>query len=322
MSMITDTILLYLPSKQKTTPSGWISFNAVCCGDNRQRGGLIINDGDAVSCHCFHCGFKASWQPGRQLSKNMKQFMRHLNIPDDVINKLSFEAIKLLNEYSSNTEAQLIPTFNVRALPLDAEPITNFINDIPAKLIPILNYIQTRGLYLEDYNFHWTPRTGFNNRLIIPFYYKNTIVGYTARAINEDKTRYLSEQQPGYVFNIDKQYDTRTFVIVCEGPFDAISIDGCALLGSEIKEQQNFLLQSIHKEIVLVPDKDKAGQKVVKQALDYGWSVSMPDFPDGIKDINDAVVKIGRLATLYLIVQAKQKNSLKIQLREKQWFKY
>lgn len=321
MSMIPDTLKLYLPAKQKLTPSGWISFNSVCCADNRQRGGFIVNDGDAISYHCFHCGFKASWQPGRQLSKNMKQFMRYLNIPDNVINKLSFEAIKLLNEYTTKNDIELIPIFNTRAMPLDAEPISNFINDIPDKLVPVLSYIHSRGLYLEDYNFFWTPRTGFNNRLIIPFYYKNNIVGYTARAVNADKTRYLSEQQPGYVFNLDKQFDDRKFIIICEGPLDAISIDGCALLGSEIKEQQNLLLQTVHKEIVLVPDKDKAGQKLINKAIEYGWSVSMPDFPDGVKDINDAVIKLGRLATLYLIVQAKQSNSLKIQLREKQWFK-
>ena len=58
-----------------------------------------------------------------------------------------------------------------------------------------------------------------------------------------------------------------------------------------------------------------------KQALEYGWSVSMPDYPDGVKDINDCVAKIGRLATMYLIVTAKLSNSLKIQLKEKQWFK-
>ena len=47
----------------------------------------------------------------------------------------------------------------------------------------------------------------------------------------------------------------------------------------------------------------------------------MPDYPDGVKDINDCVAKIGRLATMYLIVTAKLSNSLKIQLKEKQWFK-
>ena len=92
-------------------------------------------------------------------------------------------------------------------------------------------------------------------------------------------------------------------------------------MGSEVKDQQVWLLRQLHKDLVLVPDRDKAGQKLIKQALEQGWSVAMPDYPEGVKDINDCVIKIGRLATLWLIVQATQKNSLKIQLREKQWFK-
>jgi DNA primase len=147
-------------------------------------------------------------------------------------------------------------------------------------------------------------------------------VGYTARAINsEANPRYLSEQQPGYVFNLDNQQDDRSFVIVCEGPIDAISINGCALMGSEIKDSQNWLLKQLGKEIVLVPDRDHEGPKTVEQALELGWSVSMPDWPDGIKDVNDAVIKFGRLATLWLIVSAKESNSLKIQLKAKKWFR-
>ena len=49
MSLIADTLLTYLPGKRKHTPSGWIGFNAVCCDDKRQRGGFIVNGGDAVS---------------------------------------------------------------------------------------------------------------------------------------------------------------------------------------------------------------------------------------------------------------------------------
>lgn len=323
MSIIPDTLLLYLPSKKKLTPSGWYSFNAVCCHDTRNRGGYIVNEGDAVTYHCFHCGFKASWQPGRQLSKNMKQLMYYLNIPDNIINKLSFEAIKLLNEQSEHLKSNPIPSFNSRSLPLNAEPIINFIDDVPPSLMPIINYMHNRGLFLEDYNFHWTPTQGFNTKLIIPFYYQNKIVGYTAREVidTNSKYRYISEQQPGYVFNLDNQNDDRKFIIVCEGPIDAISIDGTAILGSDIKEQQNYLLKKFQKELILVPDKDSAGRKVIKQAIEYGWSVSMPDFPENVKDINDAITKLGRLATLYLIIQAKQSNPLKIHLREKQWFK-
>jgi DNA primase len=151
--------------------------------------------------------------------------------------------------------------------------------------------------------------------------YKSEIVGWTARAVNDAQPKYLSEQQPGYVFNLDNQLDDREFVIVCEGPFDALSIDACAILGAEIKDSQNWLLKQLGKELVLVPDKDHEGPKTVEQAIELGWSVSMPDWPEGVKDINDAVVKLGKLATLWLIVSAKESNALKIRLRSKTWFK-
>jgi len=320
MGLIADTLQTYLPSKRKHTPSGWISFNAPCCDDKRQRGGFIVNAGDAVSYHCFNCGFKCSWQPGRHISQKMNQFMRNLNIPDDIISQLRLEALRLDDNNIAEVRS-IIPKFDVRALPLDSEPIDILLNNPPEKLIPILEYMIDRKIYPEDYSFYWTPKVGFSNRLIIPFFYKNEIVGWTARAINDAKPKYLSEQQPGYVFNLDRQSDGRTFVIISEGPFDALSIDGCALLGAEIKDSQNWLLKQLNKELILVPDKDHEGPRTVEQAIEYGWSVSMPDWPDGIKDVNDAVMQIGKLATLWLIVTAKESNSLKIRLKAKSWFK-
>jgi Toprim-like len=319
MSLIADTLLTHLPGKRKTTPSGWISFNAPCCGDRRQRGGFIINSGAAVSYHCFNCGFKASWQPGRTLSQKMRKFMKLLNMNDDTINKLGLEALRL-NESAASEVRSIVPKFDERSLPEDAQPITSF-EKIPEKLVDVLEYIARRNLYLEDYNLYWTPKIGFSNRVIIPFYFHDEIVGYTARAISDVKPKYISEQQPGYVFNLDNQNNDRDFTIVCEGPFDAISIDACAILGAEIKDSQNWLLKQLGKEIVLVPDRDHEGPRTVEQALEYGWSVSMPDWPEGIKDVNDAVVKLGRLATLWLIVSAKESNALKIRLKAKTWFK-
>jgi len=318
MGLISDTLLAHLPAKRKHTPSGWISFNAPCCDDKRQRGGFIINGGDAVSYHCFNCGFKASWQPGRTISQKMSKFMRDLNMSDDIIGQLRLEALRLNN--NSTTEIKsIVPKFDVRALPLDSELITS-LDQIPDKLVPVLEYLAQRNLYLEDYPFYWTPKIGFSNRIIIPFLKDNIIVGYTARAIGDTKPKYISEQQPGYVFNLDRQTHNRNFVIVCEGPFDALSIDGCALLGAEIKDSQNWLLKQLGKEIVLVPDRDHEGPRTVEQALEFGWSVSMPDWPEGVKDVNDAVIKLGRLATLWLIASAKESNTLKIQLRAKKWF--
>ncbi len=330
MSLISDTILQYLPSKRKQTPSGWMSFNAPCCDDKRGRGGLILNAGDAVSYHCFNCQFKASWQPGRQISQKMNKLMRLLNVPDDVINQLRLEALRL-NESSDVQLRSIIPTFDVRALPMDAKSLEEWSTWIELQgwenadqsLIDVFCYLRNiRNLDPYSYPYYWTNKIGFKNRVIIPFYKDGEIVGWTARATNPDATpRYLSEQQPGYVFNLDRQTQDRQFVIVCEGPFDALSIDACALLGAEIKDSQNYLLKQLGREIILVPDRDHEGPKTIEQAIEFGWSVSMPDWPEGVKDVNDAVGKLGQLATLYLIRQAAESNSLKIQLRAKQWFK-
>jgi hypothetical protein len=329
MSLIADTLLNYLPGKRKHTPSGWIGFNAVCCDDKRQRGGFIVNGGDAVSYHCFNCGFKCSWQPGRHISQKMNKFMRDLNIPDDVIAQLRLEALRL--DTNNTTEVRsVIPKFDVRALPVDARSfeewrtflqLTGEDYKIPDALNKVVEYLVKRNIDVLSYPFYHTNKVGFNNRIIIPFLYKGEIVGWTARAINDAQPKYLSEQQPGYVFNLDNQQDEREFVIVSEGPFDALSIDGCALLGAEIKDSQNWLLKQLGKEIVLVPDRDEAGKATLEQALELGWSISMPDWPAGVKDINDAIGKLGKLATLWLIITAKESNALKIRLKMKTWFK-
>lgn len=324
MSLIIDTVQSHLPFKRKTTPSGWVSFNAVCChhngtsADTRQRGGIMINDG--VSYHCFNCQFKASWQPGRPITGKFKKLLQWLNVSDDLITKCSLEALRLKEDPKYVGDQSVIPTFIDKALPIGAVPISSLLDNPPEELLPVLEYLLSRNLFLEDYNFHWTDEDGFSNRLIIPFYYQNRIVGYTARLIRDGKPKYISEQQPGYVFNIDNQPYDRKIAVVCEGPLDAISIGGIAVMGAEIKQGQKYIIDRLQKEIVLVPDRDEAGKALVEQAIEFGWSVSFPDWPDGIKDINDSVKTFGKLYTLWSIMSARETTSLKIQLKMRKWF--
>lgn len=93
-----------------------------------------------------------------------------------------------------------------------------------------------------------------------------------------------------------------------------------ALLGSEIKDQQANLINTLNREIIVVPDRDDAGSKLVEQAIEHEWSVSMPDWHAEVNDISDAVNKYGKIYTLYSIVAAAQSSPLKIRLRKKQWF--
>ena len=100
MSIVSDLLNVYLPAKRKTTPSGWMSFNAPCCvhngenADTRARGGLIT-EGEVISYHCFNCGFKASWQPGRNLSHKFKKLLEWLNAPDNEITKLALDVMRI-----------------------------------------------------------------------------------------------------------------------------------------------------------------------------------------------------------------------------------
>ena len=114
-----------------------------------------------------------------------------------------------------------------------------------------------------------------NRRLIIPFYWRGDVVGFTGRMFEKsDKVKYYTDVQPGYVFNMDAQDWTRKFVIVTEGPFDAISVSGVSILGSEINEIQRELIDGLGRKAIVVPDRDAPGEKLINQAIEFGWSVA------------------------------------------------
>lgn len=323
MSLVIDTVNSHLPFRRKHTPSGWTSFNAVCChhngtgADKRQRGGIMITQG--ITYHCFNCGFKASWQPGRPLSVKFKKLLKWLSVPDDVINKCIIEALRLKDESVDDHQTQLLPTFIDKAFPPETRSLKEWLEDPSEELIGIIEYIDSRSLEINDYDWHWTPVNGFKDRLIIPFYYEKKLVGYTARLIRDGKIKYISEQQPGYVFNVDNQDYHRQFVIVCEGPLDAICVDGLAVMTNEISPQQKQIISKLQRPVIVVPDRDEAGLKLIEQAIEWGWSVSMPEWDNGIKDINDSVKMRGKIYTLLDIVRNAESNALKIKLRMKKW---
>ena len=326
MSVVSETVLTYLPSKRKQTPSGWLSFNAPCChhnghaADNRGRGGLIDNADGGISYHCFNCGFKASWQPGRNFSHKLRRLLQWMGAPDDIINKVALEVMRENEGVQAKERIAELPSFNTVPLPDDAIKVAD-ITDFNKYSLAILEYMAQRRLNLDDTDYYWSPSLGYRDRLIIPFYYEGNIVGWTGRSILEDKKpKYLTEVQPGFVYGLDDQTYNKVFAIVCEGQIDAIHIEGCALGGSEISDQQSMLLNRLQKDIIVVPDRDKAGSKLVERAIELGWHVSLPTWPDGINDIGDAVDKYGRLYTLHSIASEATDSALKIRLKAKKWF--
>ena len=336
MNLIQNTILTSLPAGRKKTPSGWISFNAPCCvyngetADKKKRGGIMTSADGTVSYHCFNCGFKASYVIGRKLTYKMRQFMGYIGIPDDTIRKLAIEAMRE-EEGDVKYEKKKFVTFKKKELPkhtrllgdwLEEYTVGTMLTEQQNKIDNLLNYLAGRGIGADWYDFmyssdkHWDV----DKRLLIPFYWRGDVVGFTGRMFEQsDKVKYYTDVQPGYVFNMDAQDWTRKFVIVTEGPFDAITISGVSILGSEINDTQRELIDGLGRQVIVVPDRDAPGEKLVNQAIEFGWSVAFPEWGNGVNDVADAVAKYGRLFVIQSIMKTTESNKLKIDLKRKMY---
>jgi DNA primase len=170
------------------------------------------------------------------------------------------------------------------------------------------------------YECYWTPEQAYNlhKRLIIPFTWHNEIIGYTARAVSDNVSpKYYSQYDTDYVYNIDRQRPTSKFVIIVEGPIDAMAIDGVAILGNECSETQADIIDGLAREVIVVPDRDRAGVKLIDAAVEYGWHVSFPVWQETCKDVSAAVEQYGKLFVLKSILDARETSRLKIELKKK-----
>lgn len=341
LNSIQDTVKLLLPARRKTNAtSGWTSFNAPCChhngesADTRGRGGMVMNSDGSTSYHCFNCNFKASYVPGRHLTYKFRKLLSWLGADEGIIKRLVIDAIRVRElvapESLIETEEAEPINFKSRPLPEQAQTFIGWESwytlkdsDVHQEFHDAVMYTAQRRIDLGRYEFYWTPEThnNLNRRVIVPFTWRNQIIGYTARALYDGiKPKYYNSHEPGYVFNIDRQRPDSKFVVVCEGPFDAMAIDGVAILGNECSEQQADIIDSLRREVIVVPDADRAGTRLIDAALEYGWTVSYPIWHSDCKDIGSAVEKYGKLFVLKSILFSKQTSRLKIELLRKKLY--
>jgi len=323
---IQSALLALLPPKRKLTSGGWTSFNAPCCHhrgerqDDRLRGGIKVEK-DGFVYHCFNCGFAAGWTPGKLLSKNSRNLFQWIGMSEMDIGKLNLATMKIKDDQPVLKKAINL-TLLERSLPEGTLSVMEWINtaytpDIAEDIGKIVEYIIGRGMDLDWYNWMWSPAPGYVDRVLIPFYQDGKVVGYTGRKISDGKPKYLTDSQSGYVFNIDAQDYNRKFVIVTEGQFDAIAIDGVAIMTNEPNEAQVARINALAREVIVVPDKDRPGAKMLKAAIDNGWSASSPPWSDDIKDVADAIKKYGRLYVLTTILHYRVSGEIKINLMKK-----
>lgn len=321
-------VLQYLPVKRKASPSGWISFNAVCCQhngnsiDKRGRGGIKVSE-QGWSYSCFNCRYTASFVLGRTVGFKARRLLGWLGVPDGEIDMLNLESLRHRSIYGIVEDRQRVANI-LQGIEFEEQddfpPYTELITPAFPKYwdycrerhvpedFPVMTAIKNDGI-------HWVRPF-----VLIPFTWENKVVGWTARFLDNKLPKFINHSQPGYVFGTDLQNPNWQHVIVTEGIFDALCIGGLAVMHNTISDAQARLIRNLGKEITVVPDQDRAGIELIDRAIELGWAVSIPAWED-CKDINDAVKKYGRLGTLLTILQARETSRIKIELRKKQLVK-
>ena len=318
-------ILTVVPGKKKLTQSGWYSFNAVCCHhrghrrDDRGRGGLLI-EGDNWRYHCFNCHWSCSFELGKQIDEFTRSLLSWCGMDDITIGRFNLESLRQRDLIDIIQTKEKISKINFKEVPLPDAELIDPTND---QHKPFVDYLLTRGFRHDEYPFMVSPNeTGRNsNRIIIPYTYKNKIVGYTSRYLDNRTPKFIKEQQTGYVFGYDFQKPNYEVCLVVEGIFDALSLNACALTHDTISDEQAMLLKSLRRKIIVVPDQDKTGLNICERALELGFYVSMPNWADDVKDANDAVVKYGKLPTLLSILQNATNSKIKIEMQRRKLVK-
>jgi hypothetical protein len=326
MTLVLDKLRALLPAKAKSSPSGWTSFNAPCCHhrghkpDTRKRAGVRFDDGFIYN--CFNCKFTANWKPGRGISEKLKSLCRWLGADESDIKDLVFEALKTESDDYVPAESSPSVFFSEKELPEGAMPLLEWVNseyynDIATDIEPIIAYVVNRGHDPFDGNFYWTPADGYIDRVIIPYFYEGKIVGNTARKIRDGKPKYVSDQHPHFVFNIDNQKEEHRYIFVVEGQFDALAIGGVGLLTNDVAEQQSRIINRLGKKVIVIPDQDKAGLNLINKAIELDWAVAFPTWEDGVKDVADAVKKYGKLFVIVDAISTAEQGAIKLNLAKK-----
>lgn len=343
--VVLEFIKSVIPANWRKTPSGWISGNCPMCAtrghkpDKRKRGGIILSD-EKFQYNCFNCGFKTGWSPGRKINDRLKDLLVRFGADPAQIQRVNFELLKeqeqndIASQFLTHDQTEEYVEINWKqgALPPDSKRLSEvdtstLSDDDFLKFIEAVKYIHDRNLDFYG-NWYWTnynelPYKNFSSRIILPFYYNGNIVGFTARWVgtppNKETPKYFLSSPKNFVYNLDAQTD-KQYVIVTEGQLDALITGGVAINGATPSYTQLSIIDQLNKEIIVLPDADKASMPLVRAAIKRGWAVSFPPW-EGCKDAGDAVQKYGRLFTVRSILDSVETNTTKIQVIAKSYCK-
>lgn len=209
---------------------------------------------------CFSCGESGSL---------VDMIMR-------VTNRNYFESMRLINSKKNDVDIEYLVEKEIKKSSESPEFDMNLINRLHNDLknnIRAKQYFYTRNITdesMDDFLLGYSPK---QDMVTVPVFDEfNKCLGFVGRSV-EGKSFKNSTGLPKsrVLFNLNKS--KRNNIIVVESSFDVIRLhqagfNAVATLGATVSRSQISLLQKYANTIIVCPDNDDAGNKMVDKIMD------------------------------------------------------
>lgn len=246
--------------------------------------------------HCWGCDAKG---------QNLFQLFKKLKTSDSKISELkSYIKIVDINFKDIPVEEKNKDV----ELPKEFKSLINpNINNVTVK--HALHYLKKRGIFEEDiikYNLGYCEKGEYSNRIIIPSYDENGKLNYfMSRSFDPNTENHKNPPLSKDIIPFEFFINWDSPIILCEGPFDAMTIkrNVIPLLGKNIQNNlMKKLITSKVKKVYIVLDKDalKNSIKYCENLMNEGKKIYLVELDK--KDPN----KMGFLEFTKTIQKTKQ----------------
>ena len=277
---------------QKQAATGFYPVVCPFCRSERITGGFRF-DSDQIAFNCFRasCGGSCGYTKDEPISRKFRELMDIIGVKIPVELKVKRNPIQL------QIEKELEEALYEKHFYKEIDPPDNWrpLNNRDEGWI---HYFTSRGCDpYEAYVFTGGSQKGL---AAVPMYYYSKMIGYTV--VNpQGKVRYLNYSEGNTHTMMINSGIIRNRVILVDGFIDAFCFPNTVgILGKSISKEQAYFLRG--KEVILFPEKE-GGERLFSQAKKYGWKVIIPPWDD-VKDLNDCVVKYGKITTAKMIKES------------------
>lgn len=286
--------------------------HCVCdvCHDHTDRGGFKFQGGE-VGYNCFNCGAGGRYvENSGEITRKFRKILNIFGISDEDIDKEIGKAF-----FNKNTESETISLADVSQRKEKKNYLITPEVELPKGVMllgstdkgiqiqeKIVEYLLSRKIDPSVYTFYFSLDPKHLNFVIIPFYRNGKIIywqgrNFTNGSSKKDRWDNCTESKENIIFNFDELFRGSGPLFVSEGIFDALPLNGLALIGSKINEAKIEILKKTRRELIFVIDKDKNGRMVAEKALENGWKITFaPQFTD---DVNKSIITYGKCWTVY-----------------------